>query len=156
MKQVTAEKVTGGCLCGEVRFQAEVFFDITYICHCRSCQKGTGQPSWMSVLVKAGTLKYSGREPTYYNLPDSGQRGFCPKCGSSIVWNSQDPEEAWATNISVGSLDHPEKAQPYIHMFVDEKIPWYEAQVDLPQTTSDEAGAIEEQWKEAIGLKSSN
>lgn len=155
MKPMKTERVTGGCLCGAIRFYAEAFLDITYICHCRSCQKGTGQPAWISVLVKAGTLAYRGSEPTYYNLSDSGQRGFCPKCGSGVVWRSQDPEEAWATNVSVGSLDHPEQARPYIHMFVDEKIPWYEAQVDLPQTVSDEAAAIEEQWKTAIGWTTS-
>ena len=35
---------------------------------------------------------------------------------------TQNPEDEWATNISVGSLDHPEKARPYIHMFVDDLL----------------------------------
>jgi hypothetical protein len=40
-------------------------------------------------------------------------------------------------------------------MFVGEEVPWYEAQSDLPQTTSDAADAIEEQWKTAIGWDTS-
>ena len=155
MKNLTAKKITGGCLCGAIRYDAEAFLEITYYCHCRSCQKGSGQPAAIGVLVKAGTLTYSEREPTYYNLSDSGQWGFCSNCSTGVVWRSQDPEEEWATNITVGTLDHPEQARPYIHMFVDEKVPWYVAQADLPQTTSDEAEAIEEQWKTAIGWNTS-
>ena len=89
MKNLKAKKVTGGCLCGAIRYDAEAFLEITYYCHCRSCQKGSGQPAAIGVLVKAGTLTYRESEPTYYNLSDSGQWGFCSNCSTGIVWDAR-------------------------------------------------------------------
>lgn len=46
------EKLTGGCLCGAVRFETTMKpFKVSY-CHCKSCRKATAAPistrSWMS------------------------------------------------------------------------------------------------------------
>ncbi len=143
-------KVTGGCLCGSVRYEAEVFLEIVYYCHCRSCQRSTGQPAEIGVLVKAGTLTFAGENPNYYNSSSFGKRGFCLICGSRLLWRSRDPKDEWQTNVSVCSLDDPDQAQPSLHMFVDEKVSWYEVQDNLPRTTSEEADAIAEEWKEKI------
>ena len=48
-----ATKVRGGCLCGAVRYEAEVFLHNGYICHCTICQRSTGQPAEITVLIKA-------------------------------------------------------------------------------------------------------
>ena len=45
-------KLTGGCLCGRVRYAAEVFLQNGYICHCTICQRSTGQPA--EITVPAG------------------------------------------------------------------------------------------------------
>lgn len=50
--------VTGGCLCGRIRYEAEVFLQNGYICHCTICRRSTGQPAEITVLIKAGTLRY--------------------------------------------------------------------------------------------------
>ena len=59
----TPTKVTGGCLCGRVRYTAEVFLQNGYICHCTICQKSTGQPAEITVLIKAGTLELLAKSP---------------------------------------------------------------------------------------------
>jgi hypothetical protein len=48
--------VTGGCLCRRVRYQAEVYLQSGYISHRTICQKCTGQPAEITVLIKPGTL----------------------------------------------------------------------------------------------------
>ena len=35
-------KITGGCLCGAVRYTAEAEAASATVCHCRDCQKFTG------------------------------------------------------------------------------------------------------------------
>jgi len=50
-------RVTGGCLCGRVRYEADVFLHDGYICHCTVCRPSTGQPAEITVLIKAGTLR---------------------------------------------------------------------------------------------------
>ena len=40
-----AYKVTGGCLCGAVRYEAEAYIKAAHYCHCRMCQKTSGAPA---------------------------------------------------------------------------------------------------------------
>jgi hypothetical protein len=126
-------RVTGGCLCRRIRYEAEVFLHSGYLCHCTICQKSTGQPAELTVLIKAGTLRYLTEEPSYFVSSDFGKRGFCRDCGSRIVWQATDPEMDWTTNLSIGGLDRPEEARMACHIFVDTQLPWYQPCPDLPR-----------------------
>ena len=143
MKNETT-KVSGGCLCGRIRYEAEVFLKNGYICHCTVCQKSTGQPAEISVLIKAGTLNYLKDEPKYYVSSKSGKRGFCGECGSRIVWQAADPLYDWTTNLDVGSLDNPSEARIACHMCVDTQLPWYKICEDLPKFAEKDVDAMME------------
>lgn len=134
--------VTGGCLCGNVRYEAEVFLHNGYLCHCTICQKSTGQPAEITVLIKAGTLKYVNGEPKYFVSSASGKRGFCAECGSRLVWQATDPAEDWMTNLSVGSLDKPVEARMACHIYADTQLPWYKVSEDLPKFTEADVAAM--------------
>lgn len=126
-------KVTGGCLCGAVRYEAEVFLQNGYICHCTICQRSTGQPAELTVLIRAGTLKYLKQEPKYYVSSADGKRGFCATCGSRIVWQALRPEDDWLTNLTVGTLDQPSEARMTRHIYADTQLPWYQLCDNLPK-----------------------
>lgn len=134
-----AKHVTGGCLCGSIRYEAEVFLQNGYICHCTICQRSTGQPAEITVLIKAGTLKYLKKEPKYYVSSNDGKRGFCADCGSRIVWQALAPEDDWLTNVTVGSLDRPAEARVTRHIYADTRLPWYHVCEELPKLTEDDA-----------------
>jgi hypothetical protein len=134
-----ATKVTGGCLCGSVRYEAEVFLRNGYICHCTICQRSTGQPSEITVLIKAGTLRYLKGEPKYFTSSAEGKRGFCGKCGSRLVWQAHRHEDDWLTNLTVGSLDQPDEARVTRHIYADTQQSWYHLCEDLPKFTSSDA-----------------
>lgn len=135
-------KVSGGCLCGRIRYEAEVFLTNGYICHCTVCQKSSGQPAEMAILIKAGTLKYVKDEPKYYISSKFGKRGFCAECGCRIVWQATAPENDWATNLDVGSLDNPSEARMACHMYADTQLPWYKICEDLPKFFEKETDAM--------------
>ncbi len=137
-------RVSGGCLCGRVRYEAEVFLQHGYICHCTTCQKSTGQPAEITVLIKPGTLEYLKGEPKYFVTSASGKRGFCAECGSRIVWQATDPQEDWTTNLCVGSLDHPAAAGMACHIYADTRLPWYDPCADLPKFTENDVEAMME------------
>jgi hypothetical protein len=40
-----AERMTGGCACGRIRFTTTVEPDEAYLCHCRMCQRATSSVS---------------------------------------------------------------------------------------------------------------
>ncbi|MEM7221556.1 MAG: GFA family protein [Pseudomonadota bacterium] len=145
-----ATPVTGGCLSGAVRYEAEAYLDLAYYCHCKICQKSSSQPFEIGVLTKSGSLRFTKGQPIYYASSDWGQRGSCGACGSGIDWRPRDPAETFGINVGVCSLDQPEAVKPYLHMFFDEKVPWFDVADDLPRTTGAEALGIYESWKEQI------
>ena len=143
-----AKEVTGGCLCGAVRYEAAVFLHSAYYCHCGDCRKSCGQPAEIGVPVEAGSLRFTGDEPKYYVSSDWGQRGFCQHCGSRIIWRPLDPEQEWQINLDVGSLDNPEDVRPCLHIYVDRQLQWYRIDDDLPRRRSDEIDDVVAAWKE--------
>ena len=130
-----SEKVTGGCLCGSIRYEAEVYLQDAFYCHCRMCQKSSGAPAEVGIFVRPETLRFTSGEPIYYQSSPTGRRGFCSDCGSRLVWMS--PENPEDTNIAVGCLDHPEKVVPAKHTYVGSQLPWYNVEDDLPRHVED-------------------
>jgi len=125
--------VTGGCLCGAVRYEAEAFVKSGYYCHCTQCQKSSGAPAEIGIPIKAGTLTFTNGEPKYYVSSEIGKRGFCEHCGSRLVWRPTDPANDSWTNLAVCSLDNSEDARPCRHTYVDTQLPWYELADQLPR-----------------------
>ena len=144
-----AEKVTGGCHCGRVRYEAEAFLAEAYYCHCRMCQKSSGAPAQIAVFVAPDSLRFTKEPPHYYASSPFGRRGFCPACGSQLVWEA--PKRPDWTNLTVGSLDAPEAAQPAAHICVETRLSWFVTDDDLPETRSDEDPDLAAVWAEAEG-----
>ena len=147
MKNETT-KVSGGCLCGLIRYEAEVFLKNGYICHCTMCQKSSGQPAEITVPIKAGSLIYLRGEPKYYSASENGKRGFCGECGSRLVWQASRPQDDWLTNIDVGSLDNPAEASVSSHIFTNTQLPWYQVCDDLPKFAERDWDALVEFLKQ--------
>lgn len=147
-----ATRVTGGCLCGQVRYEAEVFLHNGYICHCTICQRSTGQPAEITVLIRAGTLRYTRGEPKYFASSPDGKRGFCVDCGSRLVWQALREADDWLTNLTVGTLDLPGEARMTRHIYAETALPWYRPCDDLPRYEGKDAERlIEELRQEASG-----
>ena len=134
-----ATNISGRCLCGRVRYEAEAFLENGYICHCTICQRSTGQPAEITVLIKAGTLRYLKDKPKYYVSSPDGKRGFCGHCGSRLVWQALRAEDDWLTNITVGTLDRPQDALMTRHIYADTQLPWYKVCEDLPKLRQEDS-----------------
>lgn len=139
--------VTGGCLCGAVRYRADANLDEAYYCHCRMCQKSSGSPVEVGVSVRPGTLVFANEEPRYFDSSPIGKRGFCRHCGSRLVWMSPTKPE-W-TNLSAGSLDQPERVRPTQHLCVESQLPWFAVADDLPRLKSEDLPGLKEEWASA-------
>ena len=143
----TAHMVKGGCHCGAVRYEAEVFLNSAYYCHCTTCQKLSGQPFEIGVPVKVGTLRFTEGEPNYFTSSDWAKRGFCENCGSRLIFMPFATDDEWLINLDICSLDEPDKAKPNMHIYVDSKLPWYEIADDLPRLRADELDDLLPVWK---------
>jgi hypothetical protein len=142
-----AVQVVGGCLCGSVRFQGMAYLRSAYYCHCTICQKSSGAPFEIGVLIKAGTLRFLEGAPTYYQSSSFGKRGFCAVCGSRLLWAPTDANDDWSINVAVCALDNPTDVQPSCHTYTDTKLSWLHIADELPRVTDREMPTVIERWK---------
>ncbi|MEE8141098.1 MAG: GFA family protein [Alphaproteobacteria bacterium] len=121
--------VTGGCLCGAVRYQStEPPKEVSY-CHCRQCQKSCGNPYFLSAFLPVKSFNFTKGEPKYYRSSAWADRGFCADCGTPLIF--RDGTEAHA--IYIATLDHPEEWPPtFCHSGMESRIPWDTIHDDLP------------------------
>ncbi|MBL9047495.1 MAG: winged helix-turn-helix domain-containing protein [Tabrizicola sp.] len=142
--------VTGGCLCGDVRFRVTGPVLDTNICHCRMCQKFTGAPIAAGSVYACDAVQITRGEPKYYRSSPFAERGFCAACGSSMFFRPLMPPvsadwENWIL-IYTATLDNPAPNAPTWQLGVESQMPW----IDLPQPAkrlrSQECPDIVEAW----------
>lgn len=120
---------SGGCLCGAVRFESLQPPYNTGYCHCRMCQKSLGNFFGAWVILKRDHLKFTAKEPEWYNSSDGFRRGFCGNCGSPILY---DPMNTDFVAVWIGTLDTPEDYKPRGHWHTESKISWVDIHAHLP------------------------
>ncbi|MCC0034754.1 MAG: GFA family protein [Hoeflea sp.] len=89
--------VTGGCLCGKVRFTASGEPDRVGLCHCLDCRKHHGALFHASAIFPETAVSIEGEARAYRG------RHFCPACGSSVFSRSGNEIE-----LHLGALDQPD------------------------------------------------
>ena len=88
------ETYSGGCLCGQVRYEAKGDPDRVAVCHCRYCQLRTGSPFGSLVYFETSRISVAGGSlSTYGFLSESGSKWetqFCQNCGTTVlsIWKS--------------------------------------------------------------------
>jgi hypothetical protein len=147
MAKEAAVPMTGGCLCGAVRFSGEALLRSAYYCHCTTCQKSSGEPFEIGVPIRTGTLRFTKGKPKYYQSSSFGKRGFCAVCGSRLLWAPATGTDEWGTNVAVCALDNPADVRPSCHTYTDTKLPWFDMADGLPQFTEREMPPVIERWK---------
>ncbi len=127
----TIEKLEGGCLCGAVRYRFENSPQYVGHCHCSMCRRagGAAMVTW-ATLREADVAMLAG-EPRWYRSSDHARRGFCPTCGTPLFFVST--RYPGVIDVTVGSLDRPERVQPDRHVYEPDRIPWVIMTDGLPR-----------------------
>jgi hypothetical protein len=79
--------VTGGCLCGAVRYESRTPPTAGYYCYCKMCQKAYGSLFQPTVRFPGSAFAFVKGSPEYYRASSFAQRGFCAECGSPIIFS---------------------------------------------------------------------
>ena len=119
------ETITGGCLCGQVRFTIAARPKLQLACHCGNCRKQSGAAFSISALVPKEDFKITGQTKTYLDKGDSGNdlpRVFCPNCGSPLY--SEVAVRPDASALKAGTLDNPDWFKPRVNLWTDSALPW--------------------------------
>ena len=130
-----AISITGGCLCGAVRYEANARPVAASYCHCRMCQKSVGNLFGVWVQFPRSAFRYTRGRPKSFPSSEQGERLFCAACGSPLGGLL----DSFATVfVALGSLDHPEYLRPQNHWGIESKVPWVRIDEHLPSFRLDE------------------
>jgi hypothetical protein len=123
-----ANKLTGGCLCGAVRYEISADAIFTGNCYCEDCRKSGSSGHCSVVAVPDSGLSIEGRLTEFTKNGGSGQpitRRFCPICGSRVAASAV--VMPGVTMVTASTLDEPESFVSQISVFASRAPSW-----DLP------------------------
>jgi hypothetical protein len=126
---------TGGCVCGEVRYECGSPPLKMLNCHRRDCQQLSGGPNAPVVVASLQTFTVTkGALERFAITRLNGRqnlRGFCAKCGSRLTVG-EDPERG-IIGVMACSLDDPSWYKPEMDIFVGKAQVWHTMNPDLPK-----------------------
>ena len=131
MTDTSQTTVTGGCLCGEVRYRISGPLHNADHCHCSMCRRQHGAAfatyadfnsedfQWLSgaALIKI------------YETPSGAGWCFCSECGSTLAGS----ENGNITSVALGTVEGDPGIRPGSHIFAGSGAQWYEISDGLPQ-----------------------
>ena len=143
-----ADKMSGGCACGKVRFTATIHDDEAYLCHCRMCQRATGSVSIAFKSVKQADVDWNG-EPDWFDSSPIAERPFCKACGTSLGFRFKEGSDKM--DLTVAAFEDPSRFKPK-HHFGAESIqrPWLNTE-GLPEHKTSDYDVLVNKWVEATG-----
>jgi hypothetical protein len=116
--------LTGGCLCGAVRYEVtEPLLHAGY-CHCTRCQRRTGSAAAVSARVAPGSLRVTSGEELIrsFDPPDGFSKAFCSACGGALWARSRDDPDMIV--VRMGTFDSDPGIRPSYRQFVAYAAPW--------------------------------
>jgi hypothetical protein len=116
--------LTGGCLCGGVRYEVTAQPLSAGYCHCTRCQRRTGTAASPQARLAPGSFRITKGEELVKEFapPDGFHKCFCSNCGGAL-W-SIDPATGEIGSVRMGSLDPGHDIRPSFRTFVDYAADW--------------------------------
>ncbi len=141
-------RAKGGCLCGSVRYEIDAETIGSMLCHCRTCRRYSGAPVLEGTTFPARAFRFTKGAPKYYQSSKIARRGFCPDCGSPLVYEGLvSMWRDWIV-VTTGSLDEPEKFPPTYHLGIESSLPWLKVHDDLPRTACKDSPSLIAAYRE--------
>ncbi|MBP1882814.1 GFA family protein [Sinorhizobium mexicanum] len=127
---------TGGCQCGAIRFRVEGELGDASVCHCRMCQKASGNFYLPLVSVRGATVTWTRGERRRFQSSNAVRRGFCGDCGTPLTYEAPD-----GMALAIAAFDRPQGIAPTIQWGIEAKLPYVDRVHELPgeDTMSDVA-----------------
>lgn len=122
---MSTDPITGGCLCGALRYEARGEPTYAGYCYCGDCRRASGSGFIGFMGFPAGALTITGEALTHSLKLAAGRvadRNRCARCGSLVYGGIVGQVDSHT--IYAGSLDDPARFKPTIAIFLREKAPW--------------------------------
>jgi hypothetical protein len=116
--------LTGGCLCGGVRFRVDAPLVVATYCHCTRCQRRTGTAASAQARIQPGSLTVTQGDELIrtYAPPDGFPKLFCGACGSAL-W-SRSPDDPDIMSVRLGAFDSDPGIRPSLRQYCAYAAAW--------------------------------
>jgi hypothetical protein len=125
-------KLTGGCYCGNLRYEAEGEPMLKAQCHCRECQYITG--GGPNLFMPVAGFKYTRGTPKKFSRSDLEKpvtREFCENCGTHVVTHPNGVPGMLV--LKVGTLDDPKQyGEPKMAIYTIDKQAFHTIPEGIP------------------------
>ncbi len=127
-----SKTITGGCLCGEIRYECQGEPLRSFICHCTDCQQFTGSVFAAELVFPKKSFRIlSGTPKGHAVTAESGnkiERQFCGKCGAGLFAVLDKRPDS--ISVQAGSIDDKAAFKPSFQV-------WTRSQVDAIRVNDD-------------------
>jgi hypothetical protein len=125
---------TGGCLCGQLRFELHAEPIAMRLCWCRDCQYFAAGNATVNVVFPSESLKIlKGELRDYQSQAVSGnrmRRRFCPDCGTPVFSGAESRPHLLI--VRNGALDDTELLVPSATIWTSSAPGWAWIDETLP------------------------
>jgi hypothetical protein len=135
--------LSGGSQCGAVRYRISGVPANPHLCHCRMCQKASGNYALPLGFVAREDFALTRGEPAWFHSSGMVRRGFCAACGTPLFFEALDGD---GLNVTLGALDEPERAKPALQSGQNSRLSFFHMLADLPE----EAESVSADWLSAV------
>lgn len=128
-----AQTITGGCLCGAVRYSCTAEPAMAGHCHCEDCRRSSGSGHSSHLMAPEASVTLTGETKGYERAADSGNvvtRFFCPTCGAALF--SRNAAMPGMMFLRASTLDDLELFIPQMHVYASRAASWDHRQDGLP------------------------
>jgi hypothetical protein len=109
-----SEILSGGCACGQLRFEARGAPKRVGLCHCMTCRKTSGSVFNAFVVFPADQVTISGESRSWR------ADHFCPQCGSQVFYRDEGDE----IEMKLGAFDRTDIFTPTYETWTKRRESW--------------------------------
>lgn len=128
--------MSGGCVCGRVRFTIQGPPQSVQHCHCENCRKTSGEFTSTGAVISRALIRIEGAGNLgRYRTTPSFERQFCRTCSCYLF--AYEDSEADLMYFAPATLDggrhpgHPPGSES--HIYLRSKCEWEQVADDLPK-----------------------
>lgn len=127
-------ELTGGCLCGAVRYRLDPRGGNADFCHCGRCRRASGAATVAWIQVDPVAFTVTAGQPARHASTPRTIRHFCPACGSHLFMTDADGR---SVGVTLGTLDDPNAVAPAAHGWDSARPRWLPVCDGLPRYHED-------------------
>jgi hypothetical protein len=151
--------LTGGCLCGHLRYECRSLPITLYLCHCKDCQKRTGSAFSMAMPVRSEDFSVvAGLPSKFERVTEAGNVSWHFYCGDCMIrTHNVRPARTSVTIIRPGTLDDTSWITPAAQIWSSSAQPWAcVAEVPTFERDPDDPGALRRAWRYLLSVRYPN